>query len=53
MSLVSKVVTADKLQPFAQKQAAHLIALPPASVRTTKALIRAPRKEHACHHQNR
>jgi len=45
MGLVSTVLTADELLPFAQKQAARLIALPAASVRTTKALMRAPRKE--------
>lgn len=45
MGLVSKVLAAGELLPFAQKQAARLIALPAASVRTTKALMRAPRKE--------
>ena len=45
MGLVSKVLTVDELLPFAQKQAARLIALPAASVRTTKALMRAPRRE--------
>ena len=45
MGLVSKVLGADELLPFAQKQAARLVALPAASVRTTKALMRAPRKE--------
>jgi enoyl-CoA hydratase/carnithine racemase len=45
MGLVSKVLNADELLPFAQKQAARLIALPAASVRTTKALMRQPRKD--------
>jgi enoyl-CoA hydratase/carnithine racemase len=45
MGLVSKVLSADELLPFAQKQAARLIALPATSVRTTKALMRQPRKE--------
>jgi len=45
MGLVSKVMSVDELLPFAQKQAARLIALPAASVRTTKALMRQPRKE--------
>jgi enoyl-CoA hydratase/carnithine racemase len=45
MGLVSKVLSVDELLPFAQKQAARLIALPAASVRTTKALMKAPRQE--------
>lgn len=45
MGLVSKVLGAAELLPFAQQQAARLIALPAASVRTTKALMRQPRME--------
>lgn len=45
MGLVSKVLSADELLPFAQKQAARLIALPAASVRTTKALMKQPHME--------
>jgi enoyl-CoA hydratase/carnithine racemase len=45
MGFVSKVLSVDELLPYAQKQAARLIALPAASVRTTKALMKQPRLE--------
>jgi enoyl-CoA hydratase/carnithine racemase len=45
MGLVSKVLSAAELLPFAQQQAARLIALPAASVRATKALMKQPRIE--------
>ncbi len=40
MGLVSKVLPLDELMPFAQRQAAKLVALPAASIRTTKALMK-------------
>ncbi len=40
MGLVSKVLPLAELMPFAQKQAAKLVALPAASIRTTKALMK-------------
>lgn len=40
MGLVSKVLPLDELLPFAQRQAAKLVALPAASIRTTKALMK-------------
>ena len=40
MGLVSKVLAADELQAFARGQAAKLVALPAASIRTTKALMK-------------
>jgi hypothetical protein len=43
MGLVSKVVPAAELRDFAQKQAAKLVALPAASIRTTKALMKRAR----------
>jgi enoyl-CoA hydratase/carnithine racemase len=43
MGLVSKVLPIDELRPFAERQAAKLVALPAASVRTTKALMKRPR----------
>jgi enoyl-CoA hydratase/carnithine racemase len=45
MGLVSKVLPAAELLPFAQQQAAKLVALPAASIRTTKALMKRPRAE--------
>ena len=45
MGLVSKVLSAEELLPFAQKQAARLIALLAASVRTKKTLKKQPRLE--------
>jgi enoyl-CoA hydratase/carnithine racemase len=43
MGLVSKVLPLDELLPFAQRQAAKLVALPAASIRTTKALMKQSR----------
>jgi enoyl-CoA hydratase/carnithine racemase len=43
MGLVSKVLPLDELIPFASRQAAKLVALPAASIRATKALMKAPR----------
>jgi enoyl-CoA hydratase/carnithine racemase len=43
MGLVSKVLPIDELRPFAERQAAKLVALPAASVRATKALMKRPR----------
>jgi enoyl-CoA hydratase/carnithine racemase len=40
MGLVSKVLPLAELMPFAQKQAAKLVALPAASIRATKALMK-------------
>jgi enoyl-CoA hydratase/carnithine racemase len=45
MGLVSKVQPIDELRPFAERQAAKLVALPAASVRATKALMKRPRLE--------
>ena len=45
MGLVSKVLPAAELMPFAQRQAAKLVALPAASIRTTKALMKRTRNE--------
>ncbi|QYF94714.1 enoyl-CoA hydratase [Massilia sp. PAMC28688] len=43
MGLVSKVLPLAELMPYAQKQAAKLVALPAASIRTTKALMKRTR----------
>jgi enoyl-CoA hydratase/carnithine racemase len=43
LGLVSKVLPLDELLPFAQRQAAKLVALPAASIRTTKALMKRSR----------
>ncbi len=43
MGLVSRILTVTELAPFALAQAARLAALPPASIRTTKRLMRASR----------
>ncbi|TFW30808.1 enoyl-CoA hydratase [Massilia horti] len=45
MGLVTKVLPVAELLPFAQHQAAKLVALPAASIRTTKALMKRPRQE--------
>lgn len=45
MGLVSKVLPADELVPFAERQAAKLVALPVPSLRATKRLMRAGRDE--------
>jgi enoyl-CoA hydratase/carnithine racemase len=45
MGLVSRVLPAAELLPFAQQQAAKLVALPAASIRTTKMLMKRPRAE--------
>jgi enoyl-CoA hydratase/carnithine racemase len=42
MGLVSKILPAAELRAHAEAQAAKLAALPPASVRATKALLRHP-----------
>ena len=41
MGLVNKVLPADQLLPFAQAQAAKLVALPAASIRVTKNLMKS------------
>jgi len=43
MGIVAKVLPAVELLEFAQGQAAKLVALPAASIRATKALMRRPR----------
>lgn len=43
MGIVAKVLPAAELLPFAQAQAAKLVRLPPASIRTTKALMKRSR----------
>ena len=43
MGMVSKVLPLDELIPFAARQAAKLVALPAASVRATKALMKQGR----------
>jgi enoyl-CoA hydratase/carnithine racemase len=43
MGLVSKVLPLAEMLPYAQKQAAKLVALPAASIRTTKALMKRAR----------
>ncbi|MES2899427.1 MAG: enoyl-CoA hydratase [Pseudomonadota bacterium] len=43
MGMVSKVLPLEELLPFAQQQAAKLVALPAASIRTTKALMKRAR----------
>jgi len=43
MGLLTKVVPAAELRAFAEQQAAKLVALPAASIRTTKALMKRPR----------
>ena len=43
MGMVSKVLPLDELIPFASRQAAKLVALPAASVRATKALMKQAR----------
>ena len=45
MGLVSKVLPLDELLPFAQRQAAKLVALPAASIRATKALMKRSKTE--------
>jgi enoyl-CoA hydratase/carnithine racemase len=45
MGLVTRVLPAAELRAFAEQQAAKLVALPAASVRTTKALMKRPRNE--------
>ena len=40
MGLVSKVLPLEELRPYAQRQAAKLVALPAASIRATKALMK-------------
>ncbi|HEU4373655.1 MAG TPA: enoyl-CoA hydratase-related protein, partial [Telluria sp.] len=45
MGMVSKVLPLDELVPFAARQAAKLVALPAASIRATKALMKRPRAE--------
>jgi enoyl-CoA hydratase/carnithine racemase len=43
MGLVTRVLPAAELRAFAEQQAAKLVALPAASIRTTKALMKRPR----------
>lgn len=45
MGMVSKVLPLDELIPFAARQTAKLVALPAASIRATKALMKRPRAE--------
>ncbi|WP_036172403.1 enoyl-CoA hydratase [Massilia sp. 9096] len=43
MGIVAKVLPSSELLAFAQRQAAKLVKLPPASIRTTKALMKRSR----------
>ena len=43
MGMLSKVLPLDELMPYAQRQAAKLAALPAASIRATKALMKRAR----------
>jgi enoyl-CoA hydratase/carnithine racemase len=45
MGLLTKVLPAPELRAFAEQQAAKLVALPAASIRTTKALMKRPRAD--------
>jgi len=45
MGLITKVLPAAELRAFVEQQAAKLVALPAASIRTTKALMKRPRIE--------
>jgi enoyl-CoA hydratase/carnithine racemase len=45
MGMVSKVLPLDELIPFASRQAAKLVALPAASIRATKGLMKRARSE--------
>lgn len=45
MGLVAKVLPPDELMPFANTQAAKLVALPASSLRTTKNLIKSAQTE--------
>lgn len=45
MGLITRVLPATELRAFAEQQAAKLVALPAASIRTTKALMKRPRME--------
>lgn len=45
MGLITKVLPAAELRAFAEQQASKLVALPAASIRTTKALMKRPRIE--------
>ncbi len=45
MGMLSKVLPLDELQPFAMRQAAKLVALPAASIRATKSLMKKPKQD--------
>lgn len=45
MGLLTKVLPAAELRAYAEQQAAKLVALPAASIRTTKALMKRPRTD--------
>jgi enoyl-CoA hydratase/carnithine racemase len=45
MGLVSKVLPLDELRPYAARQAAKLVALPAASIRATKGLMKRARTQ--------
>ncbi|GAB3411358.1 enoyl-CoA hydratase [Massilia agilis] len=45
MGLVTRVLPAGELAAFVQQQMAKLVALPPASIRATKALMKRPRTD--------
>lgn len=45
MGLISKVLPVGELRAFAEAQAAKLVALPASSIRTTKQLMKAARKD--------
>jgi len=45
MGLLTKVLPAAELRAYVEQQAAKLVALPAASIRTTKALMKRPRIE--------
>ena len=44
MGMLSKVLPVDELLPYAMRQAAKLVALPAASVRATKSLMKQPKQ---------
>jgi enoyl-CoA hydratase/carnithine racemase len=45
MGMVSKVLPLDELIPFASRQAAKLVALPAASIRATKGLMKRAKSD--------
>jgi enoyl-CoA hydratase/carnithine racemase len=45
MGMVTKILPLDELVPFAGRQAAKLVALPAASIRATKALMKRAKSD--------